>query len=316
MNSLQEFPKRKYQNLSKEELGHGFASSIADAFEYAKEMAVQCKGNPNGKAEFTDWYNHYKNEAFELTESSRKELEALLIEAMPDISRRELAEAIGIPKSTVIRDLADPNGSKPETPTEKPNLELQQKNEPSAKKIIVDIYPQKGGKRGYQIKITDGTCFIKQSKDLELCETIKKAINEMKYIQDIDGINKAKALANDIIKQQTNNEPKPSLKKGSKPQSTPKNDEPVDFSFLAEEPQELEEDTELNDALNKMASEAELMAEFKDAICIPAVAEFLIKSLKEKLSQYPDTLENANNEDRKAFVNVFNILKKIIRKEG
>jgi hypothetical protein len=92
--------------------------------------------------------------------------------------------------------------------------------------------------------------------------------------------------------------------------------EPVDFSFLAEEPQELEEDTELNDALNKMASEAELMAEFKDAICIPAVAEFLIKSLKEKLSQYPDTLENANNEDRKAFVNVFNILKKIIRKEG
>lgn len=90
----------------------------------------------------------------------------------------------------------------------------------------------------------------------------------------------------------------------------------VDFSFLTKESEETEEDKEFNEALDKMASEAGLMAEFKDAICVPVVSEFILKSIKQKLSEYPDTAENAGNPDRKAFVNAFNILKKIIRKEG
>jgi hypothetical protein len=89
----------------------------------------------------------------------------------------------------------------------------------------------------------------------------------------------------------------------------------VDFSFLLEKPSEIEPDTELDEAFSKMVTEADLMAEFKDAICVPVVSKFILKTLKEKLAQYPDTLDNSRNGDRTAFVNVFNILKKIIRNE-
>lgn len=89
----------------------------------------------------------------------------------------------------------------------------------------------------------------------------------------------------------------------------------VDFSFLAKEPEIAEEDKEFLDALDKLASASELLSEFKAAICVPAVADFTLKSYKHKLTEYPDTTENADNPERKAFVNILNILKRIIRKE-
>jgi len=110
------------------------------------------------------------------------------------------------------------------------------------------------------------------------------------------------------IQQQIKEEPKQEVKQIKSAETT------VDFSFLTEENNCAEEDDEFNQILNETIAEAELMANFKNAICVPVVADFLTKSLKEKLKQYPDILENSDNEERKAFVNLFNLLKKIIIK--
>jgi hypothetical protein len=232
-----------------------------------------------------------------------------------DVTQAQVAKEFGIHRNRISENVNALPVQNPKTPTEKPDTGIQQKSEPSAKKIIVDIYPQKGGKRGYQIKITDGTCFIKQSKDLELCEVIKNAINAEEFLQDSNGITAAKGLANDILNQKPVSKSKSAAKQANISKPTPVSGD-VDFSFLLEKPSEIEPDTELDEAFSKMVAEADLMAEFKNAICVSVVAEFFMKSLKEKLSQYPDTLDNSCNGDRTAFVNVFNILKKIIRKEG
>lgn len=96
-----------------------------------------------------------------------------------------------------------------------------------------------------------------------------------------------------------------------KPKSVQKNWD-VDFSFLLDgfEPELSEEDEQLNEIFAK----AELMIEFKDVISVPIVSECILKSLKKKLTEFPDIVGNEDNPDRKAFVNVFNILKQIIRK--
>ncbi len=143
-------------------------------------------------------------------------------------------------------------------------------------------------------------------KTIQYARVIQKEGTEEQKRQFETGEKKIKTIYREI---RPKKQPKPQPIK-----EDPKHD--VDFSILTEEPRDIEDDTELTDALNKMASEAELMTELKSAICVPVVAEFLLKSIKEKLSQYPDTLENANNPDRKAFVYVFNILKNIVRKEG
>lgn len=109
----------------------------------------------------------------------------------------------------------------------------------------------------------------------------------------------------------------PKKSKEEQPQQSPQElckDATVDFSFLVEESLDTEEDMEFQKLLGDTIAEAEIMTQFKNALCVPVVSEFLSKSLKKKLSQYPDTIENANNEDRKAFVNVFNIFKRIVRK--
>jgi hypothetical protein len=95
-----------------------------------------------------------------------------------------------------------------------------------------------------------------------------------------------------------------------------KDNHDVDFSFLVVGPEETEEDKEFDSMLNKMASGAEMMSQLIDVICVPIVADYILKSLKSKLLEFPDTSDNADDPDRKAFVNAFNILKKIIRKEG
>lgn len=91
------------------------------------------------------------------------------------------------------------------------------------------------------------------------------------------------------------------------------NDGDVDFSFLAEEHIETEESKEFNKLLDSSLSDAEMMFEFRLAVCVPIVQECLTKALKEKLLQYPDTPQNARNEDRKALVNTLNLIKKIVK---
>lgn len=83
----------------------------------------------------------------------------------------------------------------------------------------------------------------------------------------------------------------------------------VDFKTLFDAAPKEEE----QEVFHQMADEAELMGRFREAICIPIVSNFLLKSLKKKLTEYPDTPENADNPDRKAFVSAFNTLKKIVR---
>ncbi|WP_159435445.1 hypothetical protein [Sporobacter termitidis] len=106
----------------------------------------------------------------------------------------------------------------------------------------------------------------------------------------------------------------PEPQKPREPEKIDRSDTTVDFSFLTQDHKLIEEDPEFSSFLNSMAADAELMAQLKEAVCIPVVSEFLVKAIKDKLTQYPDTIENADNPDRKAFVNVFNVLKKIIRK--
>ncbi|MFW9969282.1 MAG: ParB N-terminal domain-containing protein [Candidatus Odinarchaeota archaeon] len=93
------------------------------------------------------------------------------------------------------------------------------------------------------------------------------------------------------------------------------NDATVDFSFLAEEFIEIEdeEDNKFNEILDKTIEEAELMQQFKNVICIPYVSDFFIKTIKQKLKTIGDKIDNVRDEDRQALINAFNILKKIIK---
>jgi hypothetical protein len=97
-----------------------------------------------------------------------------------------------------------------------------------------------------------------------------------------------------------------------KPQKTEPQEK--DYSFLTQDHKLVDEDPEFGRFLHSMAEDSELIGQLKEAMSVPAVSEFLIKSIKDKLTQYPDTIENADNPERKAFINVFNVLKKIIRK--
>ena len=228
------------------------------------------------------------------------------------VTQEQVAMEFGTTDRSIKRALAENRtvSRKPETPTAEQGTELQQNNESSAKRIIyTDIYPLEGGRKGYQIKTTDGFYFFKQNRNLKLCELIRDAINKKKYIQDPEGVRKAKSLANGIVNQQN---------KTAVPEQKTKEPElkgDTDFSFLIDDDicEETEETKEFNSLLDDVSVKLEWLEKFTDIIRTPVVAEFIMKSIKEKLSQYPDIMENSNNPDRKAFVNVFNMFKKLIR---
>ncbi len=118
-----------------------------------------------------------------------------------------------------------------------------------------------------------------------------------------------------IIKPDPQNAEKKSKYRKRKPASeASQNNGDIDFSFLVKEPEETEEDKRFDEALREVFEHAELMEQFRAAIRVRVVADFIIKAIKQKLTEYPDTTENANNPDRQAFVNAFNIFKQIIRK--